>query len=303
MTNKPVFKKVLVANDKLEGLELALPKAAMIEHYSGAAIEVVQVLYDTIAEEPDRILPAAEQANLIEGLKAAERNGLRRLIASFEEKVADIRTRVVWEKNAADGILGALADADFLIKPISRHQGLIDRLHAPLDWALTRSAPCPVLISKKGWSEPNVVLAALDAGDESHQDLNRAILHTAADLSRILGCDLQVVSAYPSLGQSVSELQVATDYDGIKADMRETRQSLIDALIEELEAPVTQVHLLEGHARDAIPALANEMNAVLTVLGTAARRGLSQLILGNTAEAIISSLEGDLVTVREPAPR
>ena len=112
-----------------------------------------------------------------------------------------------------------------------------------------------------------------------------------------------MVSAYPSLGQSVSELQVATDYDGIKADMRETRQSLINELIAELEASVTQIHLLEGHARDAIPALANEMNAVLTVLGTAARRGLSQLILGNTAEAIISSLEGDLVTVREPESR
>ena len=85
-------------------------------------------------------------------------------IELMSPRVADISTRVVWEKSAADGILGALDDVDFLIKPISRHQGLIDRLHAPLDWALTRSAPCPVLISKKAWSEPNVVLAALDAG-------------------------------------------------------------------------------------------------------------------------------------------
>lgn len=300
MTKKPIFKKVLVANDTLDGLDLALPKAAMIEHYSGAAVEVVEVVYDTIAEEPDRILPAAERANLIEGLKAAERNGLRSLIEPYEEKVADITSRVVWEKNIAEGILSTLGEADILIKPISRHQALIDRLHAPLDWALTRAAPCPVLISKKAWTDLNVVLAALDAGDESHQNLNRLILRSAADLSRILGCDLQVVSAYPSLGQSVSELQVATDYEGIKADMRETRQSLIDALISELDAPVTHVHLLEGHARDRIPALANEMGAVLTVLGTAARRGLSQLILGNTSEAIIGSLEGDLVTIREP---
>ena len=85
MTKKPVFRKVLVANDKLEGLDLALPKAAMIEHYSGAAIELLEVAYDTIAEEPERILPEAERANLIEGLKAAERNGLRRLIEPFED--------------------------------------------------------------------------------------------------------------------------------------------------------------------------------------------------------------------------
>ena len=220
MSKKPVFRKVLVANDKLEGLELALPKAAMIEHYSGAAVEVLGVLYDTIAEEPDTILPAAERANLIEGLKAAERNGLKRLIEPYEGKVADISARVLWEKNAATGILSQLEGVDFLIKPISRHQSVIDRLHAPLDWALTRSAPCPVLISKKAWPDPNVVLAALDAGDESHQTLNRAILATAADMSRILGCDLQVVCAYPSLGQSVNDLQVAMDYDGIKADMR-----------------------------------------------------------------------------------
>lgn len=299
-SNKPVFRKVMIANDKLDGLDLALPKAAMIEHYSGASIHVIEVVYDTVAEEPANILPPAEQANLIEGLKAAERNGLKRLIAPYEGRVAEIEARVVWHKGAADGILGELDDIDFLIKPISRHQGLIDRLHAPLDWALTRSAPCPVLISKNDWTNTNVVLAALDAGDESHQKLNSAILATAASLSKILGCDLQVVSAYPSLGQSVNELQVAMDYDGIKADMRETRQALIDALITDLAAPVSEVHLLEGHARDTIPELANDMGAVLTVLGTAARRGLSQLILGNTAEAIIGSLEGDLVTVRDP---
>ena len=289
MSNKPVFRKVLIANDKLEGMDLALPKAAMIEHYSGAAIEVLEVIYDTIAEEPTSILPAADRANLIEGLKAAERNGLRRLIEPYEGRVADIDTRVVWHKSAAEGILGALDGVDFLIKPISRHQGVLDRLHAPLDWALTRSAPCPVLISKKAWEETRVVLAALDAGDESHHGLNRTILSTASDLARILGCDLHVVSAYPSLGQTVNELQVAMDYDGIKSDMRETRRALIDALVGEIEAQVSEVHLLEGHARDTIPALANEMGAVLTVLGTAARRGLSQLILGNTSEAIIGS--------------
>jgi len=298
-TAKPIFRKLVVANDKLEGVETALPKAALIEHYSGAAIDVVDVIYDTIAEEPAKVLPPSEQANLIEQLKAAERNGLRRLVEPVSEHVAEIEGRVVWEKNAAQGILGELEDADFLIKPMSRHQPLIDRLHAPLDWALMRSAPCPVLISKHAWSDTRLVLAALDSGDESHQSLNRAILRTATDLSKILGCDLHVVSAYPSLGQAVNELQVAMDYDGIKEDMRLTRETLIDELIAELEAPVAQVHLLEGHARDAIPELANSMGATLTVLGTAARRGLSQLILGNTAEAIIGSLDGDLVTIRE----
>lgn len=299
-TTRALFGRLILANDALDGIDTALPKAALIEHYSGAAIEVVTVIYDTIAEEPAKVLPPAEQANLIEQLKAAERNGLRRLVQPFESKVAELNTRVVWHKSATEGILTELGATDFLIKPISRHQSVLDRLHAPLDWALMRSAPCPVMVSKNQWSDTRLVLAALDAGDESHQGLNRAILETATDLSRILGSDLQVVSAYPSLGQSVNELQVAMDYDGIKNDMRLTRETLINELIAELESPVSDVHLLEGNAREAIPELANRMGATLTVLGTSARRGLSQLILGNTAEAIIGALEGDLVTIREP---
>ena len=298
-SKKPLFHKLIVASDRLEGLDIALSKASLIEHYSGAAIDVVEVIYDTIAEEPARVLPPAEQANLIEQFKAAERRGLSRLAESFTDRIAEIETRIVWNKSAAAGILAELQDADFLIKPISRHQPVIDRLHAPLDWALMRSAPCPVLISKQTWTDSQLVLAALDAGDESHQSLNRAILSTAVDLSRILGCALHVVAAYPSLGQTVNELQVAMDYDGIKEDMRATRETLINNLIAELDAPVIEVHLLEGNAREAIPDLSNRMGAALTVLGTFALRGLSQLILGNTAEAIISALDGDLVTVRD----
>lgn len=299
--SKPLLNKVMVASDTLDGMDVALQKAAVIEHYSGAAVHIVEVIYDTIAEEPAKVLPPADQANLIENLKAAERNALKRLAEPYRGKVAELETRVVWHKQSAEGILRELPGVDFLIKPIARHHGVLDRLHAPLDWTLTREAPCPVLISKQPWKDIHTVLAALDAGDESHQSLNRAILGTAMELSLILGCRLDVVCAYPSLGQTVNELQVAMDYQGIKEDMRATRQALIDDLIRELDAPVREIHLLEGSARDAIPELANRMGAVLTVLGTAARRGLSQLLLGNTSEAIIGALEGDLVTVREQA--
>ena len=295
---KSLYGKLLVANDSLNGMDIALPKAAMIEHYSGATIDVMEVIYDTIAEEPEKIISEASRANLIEGFKAAERNGLRRMLEPLEGSVAELEARIVWNKSAIDGIINELDDVDFLIKPMSRNQSLLDRLHAPLDWALMRSAPCPVLISKQVWSDTKLVLAALDAADESHQHLNTTILETAADLAEILGCDLQVVSAYPSLGQSVGELQVAMDYEGIKADMRASREKLIKELIARLGITVTEIHLLEGNAREAIPNLSNQLAATVTVLGTSARRGLSQLILGNTAEAIIGALEGDLVTIR-----
>ena len=300
-SDKPLFKKVLIANDSLLGIDVALSKAAVFEHYSGAEIEVAEVIYDTIAEEPPTVLPPEQQAQLIEALKAAERNGMAQLVAPYQEHVASISAQVLWSKNSASGILGASTGVDLLIKPVSRHQKLIDRLATPLDWSLMRSAACPVMISKQDWGETKYVVAAVDAADDTHSGLNRRIIETADDLARMLGCALHIVAAHPSLGQSVNELQVAMDYDGIKQDMRDSREKIIRALVGELDVNPAEISLVEGAPSTVIPDYANRLAATLTVLGTAARRGLSQLLIGNTAEGIISELEGDIVTVREPA--
>jgi len=292
--------KVLIANDSLQGMDIALGKAAKIEHYTGAELLLAEVIYDTIAEEPVEVLPRDQQAVLIEGLKAAERNGLEQLIAPYREKVASVDHQVLWNKNATDGIIDHLKDFDLLIKPISQHTQLIDRLHAPLDWSLMRAATCPVLISKHDWENTSVMAAAVDVADTEHTDLNRQILVVANDLANIIGASLHVICAYPSLGQQRGELQVAMDYEGIKSDMRESRNVLIQELITDLDISVTDLHLLEGKPGVVIPDKANELGAAITVLGTAARRGLSQLIIGNTAERIIEAIDGDIVTVREP---
>ena len=293
--------RLLIANDSLTGMDIALNKAAIIEHYTGAELMLAEVIYDTIAEEPPEVLPPQQQAVLIEGLKAAERNGLEQLVAPYRDRVASIDHEVLWNKNATTGIIEHLADFDLLIKPVSQHTQLVDRLNAPLDWSLMRSAECPVLISKQDWSDTSVLVAAVDAADTDHQPLNQQILIVANDLANVLGAKLHVVCAYPSLGQKRGELQVAMDYDGIKADMRDSRDHLIHGLISELNIEVAEIHLLEGKPGAVIPATANELGAAVTVLGTAARRGLSQLIIGNTAERIIEALHGDVVTVRELA--
>jgi len=293
--------RLLIANDSLTGMDIALNKAAIIEHYTGAELMLAEVIYDTIAEEPPEVLPPQQQAVLIEGLKAAERNGLEQLVAPYRDRVASIDHEVLWNKNATTGIIEHLADFDLLIKPVSQHTQLVDRLNAPLDWSLMRSAECPVLISKQDWRDTSVLVAAVDAADTDHQPLNQQILIVANDLANVLGAKLHVVCAYPSLGQKRGELQVAMDYDGIKADMRDSRDHLIHGLISELNIEVAEIHLLEGKPGAVIPATANELGAAVTVLGTAARRGLSQLIIGNTAERIIEALHGDVVTVRELA--
>jgi nucleotide-binding universal stress UspA family protein len=144
------------------------------------------------------------------------------------------------------------------------------------------------------------VLAAVDVTDVRHLALTREALTTAATLAGVLGVPLHIATAYPTLGQGVGDLQVAMDYAGIKADMRANRTTALAHWIESLQLGVGETHVLEGKPAVVIPELANDLDATLTVLGTAARTGLGKLIIGNTAEDMIGRIRGDVVTVREP---
>jgi universal stress protein E len=284
--------RVLVANDSLQGLQAALNEAAALVA-PDATLLLLETLYDPIAEEPAEVLPRQEQARLMEALKAAERNALQRLAdACADAGSVAVESRLVWAKDAA-----------------GHHHPLAGFFHTPLDWALMRTSRCPVLISRSsaaGDAAPapahagGPVLAAIDAADEAHAALSREILRTAARLAAPTRAPLHLVTAYPDLGQRFDELQVASDFRGLKRSMRESRRNTLSGLCAELEINAAEIHVLEGRAGPVIARLADALQPRLTVLGTAARRGLAKLVIGNTAEDLMSRLPGDLVSVREP---
>ncbi|MGA0839808.1 MAG: universal stress protein [Pseudomonadales bacterium] len=294
------LKRIVVANNGLNGLPVALAKAARLEHYTGAAIDVVSVAWDAVAEEPVSVLPEQERIQLIEALKASERQGLRALTDTLSPKVADLDTQVLWHKSASEAIVEHVerTHADLLIKPVEDHHDIADLLRTPLDWQLMRSAPCAVLISREpDWSRAACVLAAVDALDVRHARLTHAVLESSALLAEALGLPLHMVCAYPSLGQTTGALQAADDYAGIKADMRAHRERAMAHWADEVGVNCAAMHVVEGRPAVAIAALAQQLRASITVIGTAARSGIGKLVLGNTSESLMSRLPGDVVAV------
>jgi len=51
-----------------------------------------------------------------------------------------------------------------------------------------------------------------------------------------------------------------------------------------------KVHVVQGNPRSELAELANKVGADLVVMGTVARTGISGLLIGNTADAILSQL-------------
>ncbi len=58
------------------------------------------------------------------------------------------------------------------------------------------------------------------------------------------------------------------------------------------------LHIEEGPADVLIPFMARKLQAAVTVIGTVARSGLSGVLIGNTAEAVLDTLESDVLVLK-----
>lgn len=291
------LRRILVACEDLKGIHSALDKAAYLEHYSGCDIELMEVIWDEVYAEaiPDKV-----KESLKESLLAGERQELEEVIADAAGKVASLSGEVVWHKHPDQVILERVEQNDIdLLIVVPRRHNIADALLTPLDWKLIRHGNCPVLVCRnRTWQAPSTVLAAVDTGDPSQQSLNQEIVLSGRYFASLLDAGLHLVSVYPSMDFTFDPKRGPDEFDRLKADMREIRQSGMQALVGD-ESQCAKLHLREGKPAVEIPDLANEMGAAVTLIGTHAREGVKKWLLGNTSEAAMSRLEGDILVVRD----
>lgn len=296
------IKKVLIASDNLEGMEWALEKAVFVEHFTGASLDVLEVIYNNIQETPSRLLSEEKMADIKQQLMISEQHVLDTYTRRIEKRTAQVSSSVQWNKNSTSEILSHAEDKDIglVIKPVSTHHRIRDYINAPLDWEIMRYSHCPVLISKdQSWTYNKKLLVALDIADERHASLNKAVLEAAVVFASILDAEVHLVSVYPDMGQEVSNYQVAVDFVAIKEEMKLTRENLLEeaAISAGIEGAVIHVHA--GSPAKVIARLAEEVQPTITIVGTVARRGTGKLIFGNTSESLIPRIEGDILCVHD----
>lgn len=169
-------------------------------------------------------------------------------------------------------------------------------LLTPDDWKLLRYCPCPVLMVKteRSW-QGGTILAAVDVGnaDSEHRTLHASIVSHGFDIAALAKAELHVISAYPAPMLSAADPTFQLR-DTIEARYR----SHCQAFQAEYAISDECLHLVEGPADTLIPKVAHELDAVVTVIGTVARTGLSGALIGNTAEVILDSLHSDVLVLK-----
>jgi nucleotide-binding universal stress UspA family protein len=115
----------------------------------------------------------------------------------------------------------------------------------------------------------------------------QAALDWALELGRALGASVLAVHVFdlPLVGLPDASLMVSAK---AAARLSDEAQAALDQEIARVRGrgiPVEGI-LRQGDARDVVPALAEELNADVIVVGTHGRRGLARALLGSTAESI-----------------
>ncbi len=189
------------------------------------------------------------------------------------------------------------------------------RLFGSDDMHLLRKCPCPVWLMHSE-EKPNYrcILAAVDFEswpEEQEEALSRLILELASSLALADFAELHVVHAWVPVSETAmrvfgGDLSEEDMVANAEHERRE-RQARLERFVGRLREWIGEeaysylspkIHLRQGKARQEIPALAKEIEADLVVMGTVARTGIPGLIIGNTAEAILSQIECSVLAVK-----
>lgn len=128
-------------------------------------------------------------------------------------------------------------------------------------------------------------------------DHSRFAIDHATALARNCGAELLIVHV-----KEDSAAYLEQGFDGIRTDDDDAQLNKLLSRVKPSDLAVGYGHLLlTGNAAEEIVRAARECNADMIVLGSHGRTGLTRLLMGSVAEAVIRNAGCPVLTVKHPA--
>ena len=269
------IRSILVVIDPTPGESLALKRAKLI---AGVTQAHLHLLVCDRKHEHSALLSVLKSSLTGEGYSVTTEQAWNE---SLHETIIDVQQ--------AEG-------CGLVIKQHRPDAPLKKALLTPADWKLLRYCPTPVLLVKTAtpWVG-GVVMAAIDVGnmDGEHRALHASIVDHGFDIASLAKAQLHVISAHPS-----PMLSAADPVFQLKETIEARYREQCKAFQAEFDIDDAHLHIEEGPADVLIPHLAHKLGAVLTIIGTVARTGISGALIGNTAEVVLDSLDSDVLVLK-----
>lgn len=290
------MKKILVIADPYEADQIAYEKALKLAKPGSSKVHVAVICYESIGRgKTDNF--DARQLN-IKTLLVQHREKWWNDFLHNNPPPVEVSFEVAWEKNLAHWVLEHCkkCEYDLVVKTGNRSE---TPFYTPTDWQLFRQTTVPIYsVNDKPYQTNKAILVALDLATENEEkkQLNKRLLEEAFRLSVVTDSTLHCCHAIkiPTLVKELNLIDVMAHIHDMKKEARESSQEWLT----EYDIDKKQVHIEEGIPSEVITDIARKIKAQCIIVGSMGRTGISEKLIGNTAEKVIRDAKSDLLVVR-----
>ncbi|AVD83903.1 universal stress protein UspA [Pseudomonas sp. SWI6] len=232
--------------------------------------------------------------------KNREHSALLSLLQSQlrDDGYVNVTHEEAWQESLHETIIRVqqAEGCELVIKEHRPDNPLKKAILTPSDWKLLRQCPCAVLMvkSERPWTG-GVILAAVDVGnqDEDHRRLHASIIDHGYAIASLAKGELHVICAHPSPMLSASDPAFQ-----LSETIEQRYRDACTAFQAEFDISDDRLHIAEGPADVLIPFTEDKYDAVVTIMGTVGRTGITGALIGNTAEVVLDALKGDVLVLK-----
>lgn len=279
--------QILAATDFSTRSQRALRRAGQLARAEAAELAIIHVVDD-------------DQPQQLAEMEVRESERMLAELISVVTELRDVRCHpMVVKGDPFDAIVrtAAAQAADLIVMGAHRKQLLRDIFVGTTIERVIRTGHHPVLMVNNEVDAPyGVVLTPVDLSDASAN-----AIRAARAVGLIDGVRLEILHAFLPVGKgkmSMAGLDQAVIDEYVSSERQEVTEELMAFLLEkDLGGLGASLRVEEGSAFEAISAGVDRMRPDLVVMGTRGRSGLLKVLLGSVTEAVLRSLNVDILAV------
>lgn len=285
--------KILVVIEPESESQPALERAKQLAKLADVELELFIADFSTYLEDGYYFDPVrAQQLRREHGEKHLKE--LEELANPLRDNGLSVSCATAWGNPPYEEIVSRAEElgVDLVIKTTRHHEKLSRLVLANDDWELIRYCNVPLLLVKDNpWSETPCFIASVDP-EHSHDkpaSLDHKLIITARALAEATEGTVHLYHS-THLPPLSGLYPIHSDYE---ADLEK-----IHALAKQYSINEDRCTLSDAEISQSLPALVELTKASVVVMGAVSRSRLDRLLIGNTAEKVLDSLECDVLVTK-----
>jgi universal stress protein E len=303
------FRRILLATDFSPAADVALKQAVWLARTTGAKITLAHVLPNL--RSSSRTLSGAKMQMLMELMYSEGEE--------FEEFEDEVRRQTYAQMHKA--ITSADASQLGVQCEIFQGEAIVELVHAvqagrfdlvmagrrgSAGWEqfflgstanrAIRKCPCSVwIVNEDNLRPPDVILAATDFSEASEKATKQGLW-----LAKQANAEFHLLHVIDSMDVPEDVISKTPRGSSLREEIRDEAKRHLDNFIDSLGIDPTAIskHLSWGSPWKDICHLAERLGTDLIAMGTTGRSGIKGLLLGNTAEKVLSASNCGILTTK-----